>query len=210
MGWLSKGFKAVKGAVTGKLGSSLLGAGLEFLGGQSLQDDSQKHAIELAKHGVSYRMQDLKDAGLNPILAANMGFGGSPTPGGSGAGMPNVAGSVNSALNSKKLEAELDLLKQQKFTSQKEAYRAEAAGILSSRQADKTNIEKAKLMRDQPLWEQDWAFHNSREGRELRDFQRYIESGKITTGKGLFDFIRNTQNPSDRKQRKQSPRLRAR
>lgn len=74
-------------AVVGSLAGSVLSSGLSFLGGSSANKDAKKAAAaqiafqrESLMNRHQWEVQDLRKAGLNPILSANSG-----APGASGA-----------------------------------------------------------------------------------------------------------------------------
>lgn len=92
---------------------SVISAGASLLGGVLANKQSAKNVAsanefttEQMKNRHQWEVQDLRAAGLNPILSA----GGTPSMGGSPvAEVRDVVGpAVNSALASKRLEAEID------------------------------------------------------------------------------------------------------
>ncbi|EOK1548280.1 hypothetical protein ACJ22P_003256 [Escherichia coli] len=92
MGFLSSAVGAV-GSVAGSL-----------LGAHSAKDSANranKLTMDLAKNGIQYRVQDLRKAGLNPILAVTGSGGlGSVSSSGIQAAQPaDFSGVVNSAVS---------------------------------------------------------------------------------------------------------------
>lgn len=96
MGFLSSAVGAV-GSIAGSVAGSLLGA-------HSAKDSANranKLTMDLAKNGIQYRVQDLRKAGLNPILAVTGSGGlGSVSSSGIQAAQPaDFSGVVNSAVS---------------------------------------------------------------------------------------------------------------
>lgn len=115
--------------------------------GQSSANQSMRFQKEVAQHGVRWRMNDLKAAGLNPIMAAG---GAASASGGAQAQMPDLGATVNNAkqvkLMANKNQAEVDVLK-----SQAELNRANAkwGGIASpGRILEHLGIPNAKQIRE--------------------------------------------------------------
>lgn len=90
MSWLSD--------AVGSIAGSIFGSAVQ--GHYNSAASSQQNAwnVENYKHRYQWAMEDMREAGLNPILAATNGIGGS-IAGASAAsiGMPDVAGNLSSA-----------------------------------------------------------------------------------------------------------------
>ncbi|EFC6931978.1 hypothetical protein [Escherichia coli] len=88
-------WSAIAGAA-GAIGSALLGAH----SAKSSADRANKITMDLAKNGIQYRVQDLRKAGLNPILAVTGSGGlGSVSSSGIQAAQPaDFSGAVSSAV----------------------------------------------------------------------------------------------------------------
>jgi hypothetical protein len=90
MSWLSDAADSVAGSI---FGSAVQG---HYNSAASAQQNAWN--VENYKHRYQWAMEDMRNAGLNPILAATNGIGGS-IAGASAAsiGMPDVAGNISSA-----------------------------------------------------------------------------------------------------------------
>lgn len=113
---------AVAGALLGAgigAGGGLIQAGMNFASAKDAMDFQK----EMYKHRYQWTMEDMRKAGLNPILAYSQGGGGVPP--GATASFPNVLESA--AANVKELpkrEEEVALLKETTGKTRAEAYEA--------------------------------------------------------------------------------------
>ena len=97
---------------------TLLSAGLSFLGGKDTNKEAKKASArqmafqkESAQHSYQWATNDMKKAGINPMLAYQQG--GSSALSGSNYKPQNAIGQgVNSALAARRLSADLDNLAQ--------------------------------------------------------------------------------------------------
>lgn len=101
MSWLSNTLGNIAGSVLGSLGSS------------EIQSKYNEEAIRLQnelnvenyKHRYQWAVDDMRDAGLNPILAATNGIGGSISGASAGTiGMSDIGANMNSARSSSAAE----------------------------------------------------------------------------------------------------------
>lgn len=86
------------GAGAGLIGGAL-GTGLSFLGASQ----AWKRQKKVLKNQIQWKVQDLRNAGLNPILAASSGLGGG---GGSAPGAPPIPDFAGALTTGRKVSSE--------------------------------------------------------------------------------------------------------
>lgn len=86
------------GDVFGSVAGSIFGSAVQGHYNSAASSQQNEWNVENYKHRYQWAMEDMRNAGLNPILAATNGIGGS-IAGASAAsiGMPDVAGNISSA-----------------------------------------------------------------------------------------------------------------
>lgn len=164
----------------------LIGAGLEFGGGMMTNNANAQNAQamidfqrQVLKKQIQWRVEDMKKAGINPLLA--VGFGGGSASGAM-AHMENPARGMASALaTTAQAKAELELTRATADKVGAEAKIAEAtAGVVD---IEKDNsARKAKITND--LLKQKW-------------YQGLQQSGEIM--KSLFGWIGGARSVLDNK-----------
>lgn len=122
----------------------------ETLAAKSLADDARSFQEKVLKNQITWRMRDMRRAGINPILAARPGgiTSASPAmaqPGRAGSTGANTAEAIRRA---RREETELDLIRQQERTSQAQqleayerAFNERAAGHWHHAQHDYTRTQ---------------------------------------------------------------------
>ena len=86
------------GDVAGSVAGSIFGSAVQGHYNSAASAQQNEWNVENYKHRYQWAMEDMRNAGLNPILAATNGIGGS-IAGASAAsiGMPDIAGNISSA-----------------------------------------------------------------------------------------------------------------
>lgn len=98
--------------------ASLVGGGLSLLGGLFGNSARRKEAakdrafqLEMAKNAHQYEVEDLRKAGLNPILSGTGGPGARASGGSRADQSDPLTPAINSALSAQRMQQELDNLK---------------------------------------------------------------------------------------------------
>ncbi len=124
----------------GAIAGAALGAGVSLLGQERANRATRKLAREQMAFqermsGSSYQraVEDMKLAGINPMLAYMQG--GASSPGGQTARMEDVGGpAVSSAMAMRRMVADLKLVKQQTETVRQQGYKAMSEGAFTQTQ----------------------------------------------------------------------------
>lgn len=174
---------------TAGLASSFAGSALDFGFGQASSAISWKRQKKILQNQVRWRVNDMRKAGINPILAVSGGFGGggAAVPPGATGGHTDFAASARSmqeAMRSRKLQnAELDLLNAQTSAATSQELRNRMEAILSGARAGKTALESIGLSANVPEWLLRKEHYSSARGRE--DFLQRMRIEDQGIGKGV-------------------------
>ena len=122
-------------------------------------------------------MEDMRKAGLNPILAAN--HGGASAPPGSSVGQQvnELSGAVSSAMDTKRLAAEIDNLKQQNLNLKSQNQQIDSQTDLN-KQLLRTNALKVPALETESEIDQTTYGKAIRYLDRLNPFKHLIKFGK--------------------------------
>lgn len=146
-----------------------------------------KFQKDLARKGVQWRVQDLREAGLNPILALNPG-GGIAAAGGSAVPGPQMGirgggEAVSSALAARLQRKQIPLLEQQVAESEARESANWAAAYRDNQQGMVNAVEWRLRNTLMPAALRQAAFDATTAGGYLREFRRIMEGlGGIGSG----------------------------
>lgn len=168
---------ALIGGAAGALGSAAAGA-LSANAAKEMQKRQIEWERERAKNAHQWEVEDLKNAGLNPILSAG---GKGATTGGVSAPMPDYSGVANAgaqfmsgletALKAQKTKSDIDLQASQAKLNNEQTLKTTADTVLAQRNADLISAKEA------------WQLLDNKEKRV------YADNAKLTYGVGIAKDI---------------------
>lgn len=180
------------GSIAGDLVGAVGGIASTILGNNSAKHEAERNRQfqeEMSNTAISRRMQDLRNSGLNPLLAVENASSGASTPAGSQAQLQHFSPELISVLSTAKLqkqqgksaEAGAKLQKQQTVNEKKQGNIIDAQGKIIEAQARKTNAEATSIENSNTLF----AYEEAR-----KKLENSLVANKINTEKLQQDVLR--------------------
>lgn len=186
------------GAGAGLIGG-IIGPGLSFLG----QANSEDFARKLAQRGIRWRAHDMRQAGINPILAARPGGVSGASIGSAGGG--NVGSAIASGM-----EAGTNVGRKREQNRTDRSTQAVNAQSVKESQARERMHESQRLLNDasavraisetnatnyeNAAREADAQFYSSEEGKAFRNTERRLNAVKDLIPNMLLNLGRRRGN----------------
>lgn len=168
---------------------SLLSAGASLLGGvissssnRKIAGDQMDFQANMSNTSHQREVADLREAGLNPILSAK--YGGASTPPGAAIPMQDIVSpAVNSALATRRLDAELEnmfatneKIKSDTSLNRSLEAKAKADALVSTNSARNIQVQNSILHSKLPGLKTEADIDSSRYGKALRYINRFVNS----------------------------------
>lgn len=139
-GFLTPGLGSLAGGLAGGLGG-FFGAGSSASAASRAQDKANDFAFMTLRHGPRLAVNGLKEAGLNPMLAAGLGGGSFNNlsmmgSGATGAGQNKVSSAISSAKDVSLLKSAVDNLNADTTKKQNDGFLSRVQATQAGAQAD--------------------------------------------------------------------------
>lgn len=145
---------AAAGQAAGDIGGGLL----SFFGARNNARSNRRFQERMFRNRYQYTVEDMKAAGINPILAAGGGLGGGQSPSGSMAQTPDMSNLGKNVGTALKVSSERKLM-------EKQGHLIEANAGTAREQAGKYAAERRIIDAGLPLAEMNRDFYNSGPGQ---------------------------------------------
>lgn len=167
-------------------GASIAGSALDFGFGQASSAISWKRQKKVLKNQIRWRVNDMRAAGINPILAVS---GGGGLGGGGGAVSAGATGSTDFASSA----ARLAQAKTEQERAREAKGLADAAELARERVAAEIAMLGASNVRDTAaaanLWQQ---AKTGKSQQAILDIERVLQQSRIPSAKALQEFDSST------------------
>lgn len=165
------------GAIGGAVAGALNFVGQKNANKQNLRIAREQMAFQERMSGSAYQraMRDMKQAGINPMLAFSQG--GSSSPGGASATMQNALGpAVSSAQHARRLSAEMRLMGKQTAVADETAYKLQQDRYTSHALEQRYDVETRQLLLSLPALQNQAAWERSlgTRGKAVQNIVRAI------------------------------------
>lgn len=193
------------GNFAGAVGSSILGGAIgDFFGGRSsarqeaanrkLMEYQNQLNVENYKHRYQWQMADMRAAGLNPILSANLGAGGASAASLAGVGMANPTGIGDIGTNfsaNQRLKTEEKLKNRELDIADKEADTHRLAEENTAKDLEfRQGLDKEKWLLDSEIKKRGFALEELKVNKEIEMKLRELE-GRLELMKAQGESAQN-------------------
>lgn len=167
--------------------SDMAGSAMQQVANFKMLKRQQAHQVGMYKHRYQWTMEDMKKAGLNPILAYRQGTGsGSPATSGAGASARTGTSYASSAKMASLMKVEKDKIRSEGHRNEMLSYQASANAQESVERAESIRqlrpylvnsaLADSQLKRSSvPRAQADETFYGTKAGQWTRMLQRLLQ-----------------------------------